>query len=262
MKRFIIILFLMVCAQVTWAQSTYSLIQQGNKQVNKEQYTDAEIDYRKALEQEASLTVAEYNLGNTKYLLEDHDAAIERFKKAAEKFEDKGDKSHAYHNMGNSYLSKKEYENSIQAYKEALKLVPNNMDAKYNLAYAQLKLKKEQEQQEQENQDQEQDQEENEEEQDQEQEQDDQGEQEENQEEGEEEKEGQGKEDEESEDDGEPEDQEGEDEGEKPQPKEGSLSKEEADQLLQMLENEEAKLQEKIDEPEGEAVKIMIEKDW
>ncbi len=261
MKHLVIILFLMVCAQVTWAQSTYRLIQQGNKQVNKEQYTDAEIDYRKALEQEASLTVAGYNLGNTKYLLEDHDAAIERFKKAAEKFEDKGDKSHAYHNMGNSYLSKKEYENSIQAYKEALKLVPNDMDAKYNLAYAQLKLKKEQEQeqQEQENQDQEQDQEENEEEQD------DQGEQEGNQEESEEEKEGQGEEDEESEDDGEPEDQDGEDgedEGEKPQAKEGSLSKAEADQLLQMLENEEAKLQEKIDEPEGESVKIVIEKDW
>ena len=55
------------------------------------------------------------------------------------------------------------------------------------------------------------------------------------------------------------------DEGEKEkpqQPKDGKLTKEQAEQLLKMLEGEEAKLQEKLDKPEGEAVKISTEKDW
>ena len=40
------------------------------------------------------------------------------------------------------------------------------------------------------------------------------------------------------------------------------MSKEQADQILKMLENVEGKLQEKLDEPEGEPINISIEKDW
>ena len=64
------------------------------------------------------------------------------------------DKADAFHNLGNVFLSQKKYEQSITAYKEALKLRPNDMDTKYNLAYAQEMIKKEQ-QQNQENQNQE-----------------------------------------------------------------------------------------------------------
>ena len=49
---------------------------------------------------------------------------------------------------------------------------------------------------------------------------------------------------------------------EQAKPKEGQLSKEQADQILKMLENVEGKLQEKLDEPEGEPINISIEKDW
>ena len=57
--------------------------------------------------------------------------------------------------------------------------------------------------------------------------------------------------------------QEGNNEEEAPAtPQDLQLSKEEAEQLLKALEAQEAKLQEKLDEPEGEAVPIIIEKDW
>ena len=137
------------------AQTTYQWIEKGNKLVKKEAFDDAEVAYRKAIEQDGNLPVAEYNVGVAKYGQGNHDKAIERFLKATEKFESPEDKAHAFHNLGNSYLSKQSYEESIEAYKEALKLVPGDMDTKYNLAYAQAMLRKEQEQEKQQEQQQE-----------------------------------------------------------------------------------------------------------
>ena len=54
------------------------------------------------------------------------------------------------YNMGNSLLMGGKLQESIEAYKNSLKLKPENMEAKYNLAYAQDLLKKQQEQQKQE----------------------------------------------------------------------------------------------------------------
>lgn len=244
---------------LVWSQSTYQLVKKGNKKFETAEYTEAEVAYRKALDKDPSLGIVEYNLGSSKYQAGSHDNAISRFQKAVDSFQDKENKAHAYHNLGNSFLSKKEYEQSVESYKEALKLVPDDMDTKYNLAYAQQKLK---EQQEQENQDQDQEEQEN---QDENQEKNDQEEsdQQENQDqqEGDEEKESK----DDSQDGGKDEPQDGEDEQEQEEPtepKEGQLSKEQAEQILKMLENEEGKLQDKLDEPEGEPINISIEKDW
>ncbi|HET6991741.1 MAG TPA: tetratricopeptide repeat protein, partial [Bacteroidia bacterium] len=46
------------------------------------------------------------------------------------------------HNLGNSMLQQQKYQESINAYKQALKLKPNDEETRYNLAYAQSKLKK------------------------------------------------------------------------------------------------------------------------
>ena len=53
----------------------------------------------------------------------------------------------AYHNTGNALLSDKKIEESINAYKMALKNNPKDNDTRYNLAYAQMMLKKQQQNQ-------------------------------------------------------------------------------------------------------------------
>ena len=93
---------------LVWSQSTYQLVKQGNKKFETAEYTEAEVAYRKALDKDPSLGIAEYNLGSSKYQAGVHDNAISRFQKAVDSFQDKEDKAHAYHNLGNSYLSKKE----------------------------------------------------------------------------------------------------------------------------------------------------------
>jgi Mg-chelatase subunit ChlI len=61
--------------------------------------------------------------------------------------EEKEKRSESMYNLGNSLLMANKLQESIEAYKNSLKLKPENMEAKYNLAYAQDLLKKQQEQQ-------------------------------------------------------------------------------------------------------------------
>lgn len=252
MKTFYTILLCFCFALSNYAQSNYRLIEKGNRAYNKEQYSESEIAYRKALEQDNKLTTAQFNIGNARYAQGDFEAAATKFQQSAEAYIDKLDKAEAYHNLGNSLMSMQKYEESIEAYKNALKLNPTDQDTKYNLAYAQQMLKKEEEQQQQ-NQEQE-----------------------DKNEQQEENKNQNSEEQEEKDKNGEPEDEKDQEqekgdenpdqekgENEKPeQAKDGKLTKEQADQILKMLEGEEAKLQEKLDEPEGEIIQIRGEKDW
>ena len=276
MKYLFYILILILSLGEVSGQSTYRLIKQGNRELKNERFSEAEVFYRKALDQDANLNIAHYNIANAKYLQGDFDAAIAKYEKNVETFELKKEKAEAFHNMGNAYLSQEKYEESIEAYKNALKLEPQDMDTKYNLAYAQLKLKEQQEQEQEQQENQEENQEQDQENEDQEQD----AENEQNEEDGEEnesengqdeesnegedeesDKEEQGDEqgDEEKDQDGEQGDEEQEQSG---NAEDGQLSQEEAEQILKMLQSEEGKLQEKLDEPEGDPVNIIIEKDW
>jgi Ca-activated chloride channel homolog len=75
-------------------------------------------------------------LGNAVYQQERYQEAQKLFEASAKMFESKTDKANAYHNLGNVFLSQKQYQKSIEAYKNALKLNPSDMETKYNLAYA------------------------------------------------------------------------------------------------------------------------------
>lgn len=252
MKPTYIILLILLSQGNSFGQSNYRLIQKGNSALEREQYSESEILYRKALEQNGKLTTANYNIGNARYMQGDFEGAASKFGQSAETFEKKEDKAHAYHNQGNSLLSQKKYEASIEAYKNSLKLNPSDMDTKYNLAFAQKMLRKEQEQQQQ-DQEKKEDNKENEDQEEKNKESEDKGDQESK------------KEEDQSGDEKEEQNKEGDKENkntENKDPKDGKLTKEQAEQILKMLEGEESKLQEKLDEPEGEAVKIKIEKDW
>lgn len=214
------------------AQNTYVIIRKANGLALQKKYTDAEVLYRKALEKDKKIPTAYYNTGNTQYLQNQYEIAIKQYEESLLHFDNNEDKAHAYHNIGNAYLSQKKYKEGIVAYKNALKLNPSDMDTKYNLVYAQEKLKKEQQAEKQEKKEKEQ-----EEKQDQEQEQENKN------ENSKEEKEASNP--------------------DKPLPKkEGGMSKEEAEKLLNALQKQEEKLQEKLGKPEGNPFQIQMEKDW
>ena len=241
---------------------------EGNKDLSENNFIDAEVDYRKAIAKSDENHAAPYNLGNAYYNNESYTEAFGRFKQAGELADKKSDKHRAYHNMGNVFMKRKQYEKAVEAYKEALRNNPTDEETRYNLALAKEMLKKQQDEQKndqndenKENQDQKDKQDQNQDkneggDDEKEKDQGDQGEKEKD-----ENKEGEGDEKEEEKkqpDQGK--EQEKEQQEQRPRP--NQLSKQQIQNLLDAMQNEEKKVQEKIDAKKVKGVKVKNEKDW
>ena len=119
--------------------------------------TKAEQLFRQASAIDTTYAEAPYNLGTTLYRENHIEEAFGHLKEAANR-SSQPDLSHkAFHNIGNVYMQKEEYDNAIEAYKQALRNDPTDEETRYNLALAK-KNKEEQEQQQEQDQDQNQDQ--------------------------------------------------------------------------------------------------------
>ena len=129
-------------------------IRKGNRAFKDSIYVDAEVDYRKALDANPQSTIARFNLGNTLLWQNKAQEAMNEFADAARIEKDKGRKAQIFHNMGVIFHSTKEYEKAIEMYKEALRNNPSDDETRYNLALAQKMLKDQQQNQQNQNQDQ------------------------------------------------------------------------------------------------------------
>lgn len=134
---------LMLIASPAIAQSEKEMIQQGNEAYAKKDYPAAATEYGKVLAKNSENATAQYNLGNAQYKSKKKEEAIASYDKAAAKLSSNVEKSNAYYNKGVVYHNDNKLPECIAAYKQALKLDPNNEDARQNLQRA---LKKQQEQ--------------------------------------------------------------------------------------------------------------------
>lgn len=124
------------------AQSGYADIYRGNEAYHKGNYTEAGKNYSLALETKKN-QVAEFNLGNVYYQQDRFDSAIKHFKEVTESGSNQELRASAYYNMGNSFLKSKRWQEAEKSFRECLKLIPNNSQAKYNLEYARRMMKEE-----------------------------------------------------------------------------------------------------------------------
>lgn len=276
--RIAVILMLLACAfsnaqeereKIQALNESKNLTWEGNKDLSEDNFIEAEVDYRKAISKSEENVAAPFNLGNAYYRNETFSEAFGRFKEAGETATAKTDKHKAYHNMGNVFMKRKEYEKAVEAYKEALRNNPTDEETRYNLALAKEMLKKQQDEQkndqnedDKENKDNEDKKDQNEDkkegdegDQDKEDQKDegDQGDQ-----EKEENKEGEGDQKEEQE----KQPDKGDQEKEQKQPRPNQLSKQQIQNLLEAMQNEEKKVQQKIDAQKVKGVKVKNEKDW
>lgn len=128
------------------AQSEKTIIKQGNEAYAKKDYPAAATEYNKVLQKNPENVTAQYNLGNALYKSEKKEEAIGAYDKSIDKLSKPVEKSNAYYNKGVVLHNENKLPECIDAYKNALKLDPNNEDARQNLQKA---LKKQQEQQQQ-----------------------------------------------------------------------------------------------------------------
>lgn len=238
----------------------------GNEKADEEDYKEAEKSYRKAISLEPEKEVALFNLGNTHFKDKNYDEASQRFFQTQKFASSKQGKHRAFHNMGNVYMQKKEYQKAVEAYKNALRNNPKDEETRYNYALAKELLENEKPPEEQEQDDQK-DQKDQEKDKDKDQEKDQDGDQE-NKDQKNPKKEGD--EGDESDDKGDP-NKEGDQKKEqkpkeqKPQndrPKRGQLSPQQVESLLEAMNNQEKKVQDKINAKKIKGAPARGKKDW
>ena len=159
-KCYILSLLLCVGAGQALAQekTDRDYLRSGNKLYNDSLFIKAEVDYRKALEINPKSTDAMFNLANTLLMQQKAKEAMEQYQSVSKIEKDKDKLAQIYHNMGVILQSGKQYPQCIEAYKESLRNNPKDDETRYNLALAQKQLKDQQ--QDQQNQDQQQQQQE------------------------------------------------------------------------------------------------------
>ena len=250
------------------------LVYKANVLVDNDELVSAEMEYRKAISEQPNYAVGAYNLGNSYYKQGNYEEALFRLKQTARHATTKDEKHRAFHNIGNVLMQNKQCKEAAEAFKSALRNNPSDDETRYN--YALAKECAEQQQDDEDQQDENQDDQENQDNQDQEdkedkKEQEDQGDQEEDnkdensEDEGDKDKnEGEDKEDE----DGNPKD-ENQDQGEgdkdkkeNPQPQPGQLSPQQIKNLLEAMNDQEQKVQDKINAQKEKGAKVQTEKDW
>ena len=140
--EYIILAFALLLASISAAaQTDRREVRSGNRQFRKENFTRAEIDYRKALVKDSSSFAASYDLANSLYRQNNFEEAGKTLEKVKDIAPMNPNSSDYYYNLGNVACQKKDWQAAVDAYKQSLLRNPADVDAKENYIYAKLMLK-------------------------------------------------------------------------------------------------------------------------
>lgn len=136
-KSLYIILFLFAASGVQAQQlPERSLVRKGNRQYNKGNYEQSAGHYEQALQAAPGQFEAIYNLGNALYKAERFDRAEQTMQQAAaDSLRADTERAEAFYNLGNAQFKQQKYQEALESYKQSLRLNPADMEAKYNYAY-------------------------------------------------------------------------------------------------------------------------------
>jgi Ca-activated chloride channel family protein len=151
MKHFVILVYLFLGGGAVLAQDADKELSRGNRFYKEGKFDQAAEQYDRAVLLAPRNTVALYNLGNAHYRNNNPAEAEKAFDLAVRQGQDARAKADAWYNKGVVLSSEKKLEESIEAYKQALRLNPADSFARENLVRAlreqQKKKQQEQEQQ-------------------------------------------------------------------------------------------------------------------
>ena len=241
-------MLLLVCGEVSaQMMKERGLVRKGNRQFKREQFEKSVDSYQRALQHDSTSFEAKYDLASALYRTERYDKAEKTLLSiVSDTTRTELERGEVAYNLGNTQFAQQKYKEALSSYRQAMRCNPDDEDAKFNYAFTK-RLIQQQEQQQQQNQDQNQDQ--NQQNQDQQQQQN----QDKNQDQNEDQQNDQNRQ--------QPQNQQGKEEqqegGQRP---EGAMSPEQQEALLQAIQAEEDKTQDKLKEKAG--VLIRGNKNW
>ena len=227
----------------------------GNEAFVEKNYADAEADFRISQSKNPKKTIASYNLGNSIYRQNQSGESKYQFAKAAKTATTRPEKHQAFHNLGNAFMNEKDYSNAVEAYKNALRNNPSDEETRYNYALAKEYLKnnppkddkkkdKDKKDKDKKDKDKKDDK---------------------KKDENKDKKDDKGKDKDDKNKDGknDKDNQDGKDKDQgKPQPQPGGISKQRLESMLEAVNNEEKKVQDKVNQQKVKANPRKAEKDW
>lgn len=137
MRKFFIVL-LVFCTLPAAAQVDRHDVRAGNRKFRKDEFKEAEINYRKAVLKDSLSVAGEYNLASTLYRQEDFEGAGKALETVKDVAAVSPNSTRYFYNLGDVALQKKDYGAAMEAFKQALLRDPSDMDAKENYIYAKL----------------------------------------------------------------------------------------------------------------------------
>jgi Ca-activated chloride channel homolog len=147
-KRAVTIIFFlsMFVCPLARAQSTEALIRRGNRFYSKQDYDQSLANYEKALKKSPDNADAHFNQGDAEYRKNDFEKAAASYDDVLQSKTDVNTRQNAYYNKGVAMIRQKKIEESIDAWKNALRLNPADSEARENLVRALLEKKKQEKQ--------------------------------------------------------------------------------------------------------------------
>ena len=129
-------------------------VRRGNRDYKKENWKEAEIEFRKGIVKDSLSVAANYNLAADLYRQNNPQEAqkvLDRIKEVAPATENAAD---YYYNLGDVAIANQDWQTAVTAFEQSLLRNPGDLDAKENYIYAKKKLQQQQNQQNQQQNDQ------------------------------------------------------------------------------------------------------------
>lgn len=245
MKNYILYMLLTLSFAVS-AQEKDKTLPKANEEYAQKKFVDAEANFRISHSKFPKRTVAPYNLGNAIYKQNQIAEAKFAYATALANTKSRAQKHKIFHNLGNVFMKEKNYTNAVEAYKNALRNKPSDEETRYNYALAKKKLK-ENPPKDDKNKDKNKDKDKEKKDKDK---------------KDKDKKDGdKDKKDDKGDKDKDKKDEKPKDEG-KPKPNPGGISKQRTENLLDAVNNEEKKIQDKVNAQKVKGKPVQTEKDW
>lgn len=251
--NYVLLIFMSMGSLMSQQNEYESFIKKGNNSF-EENTVLSEQNYRKAISVSPEFVKGQYNFSNNLYENEYYDEALLNQIEASKYAKTTVDKHQIFHNIGNILMKQEMCKEAVEAYKNALKNNPKDDESRYNLALAKdcAKEDKNENENESEVEDEDEDKEKDKEKDDNENQKDDKDQQ------GDEEKENEDQKENNKDD----KDQQSEDKNNDNKPREKKLSPQQIKNILEAMNQEESKVQEKMNAKKLKGVKLKNEKDW
>lgn len=250
MKNYILYMLLTLSFAVS-AQEKDKTLPKANEEYAQKKFVDAEANFRISHSKFPKRIVAPYNLGNAIYRQNQIAEAKFAYATALSKTKSRTQKHKIFHNLGNVFMKEKNYTEAVEAYKNALRNKPSDEETRYNYALAKQKLKEnppKDDKNKDKNKDKDKDKKDDKKDKDKDKKDD--------------KKDGdKDKKDDKGDKDKDKKDEKPKDDG-KPKPMPGGISKQRTENLLDAVNNEEKKIQDKVNAQKVKGKPVQTEKDW